>query len=145
MTKSGRTMPLEFCIVGIHDPELDQSWYEAFKRSDLVRLCGDDMNRRISKYWEDLGEEPSRRKDLKDDAHPATPTTASPGGRTTRSSNHPDEATKSLRDDIEKLRSEVSSMKSVTDAVTQLQDNMKNLMETMAQLTVSIQQSQGQK
>lgn len=138
MTKSGRTMPLEFCIIGIRDPELNQNWYDVFKRSDLVKFCGDDMNRRITQYWEDLGEEPSRRKDLKDDA--ATPTTASSGGRTTRSSNPSNEATKSLRDDIEKLRSDVSRIMPVADAVTQLQEHMKQMTEKMLQLTQSIEE-----
>jgi hypothetical protein len=60
MTKSGRTMPREYCVIWIEDPELNQSWFEVFRRSTWVYFFRNDANYHIDQYWKERHEEPSR-------------------------------------------------------------------------------------
>ncbi|KAH8691915.1 hypothetical protein BGW36DRAFT_386552 [Talaromyces proteolyticus] len=138
-TKSKRIMPAEYCVIGIRDPDLKTGWYDVFKRSTFVNLYGNDAVRRIDNYWKDLGEKPSFRMPLEGEGKPAAaPAAANPDIRTTRSSNPSNEATQSLRNDLDKLRDEVSSIKAATDRVLSFEEKMAELMTKMGELTTSI-------
>ncbi|KAL1873644.1 hypothetical protein Plec18167_006161 [Paecilomyces lecythidis] len=67
MTKSGRTMPQEYCVIWIDDPDIGMGWFDVFRRSTWVNFFGNDANYRIDQYWMERQEDPSRRLALVDD------------------------------------------------------------------------------
>lgn len=149
MTKTGRTMPPEYCVIGINDPDKNAEWYDVFTRSAFTRLYGNDAGHRFDEYWRALNEEPSRRKELVDESTPKLKSqtgSSSSGGvarwqvdditkqvESLRSEvaalkSKPPETDKAIKEEVTSLRREVNDLKSLRSDISEMKEMMLKMM-----------------
>jgi hypothetical protein len=138
-TKSRRTMPPEHCVVGIKHPGTNEEWYDVFTKSKLVQLYGDDIKKRISEYWKDVGERPSEKSPVAKDGKDTGNSSDAAANATTG------QAMGALQESVEQLSRKVQSMEGTLDRVSRLEDIMTTLAANMNQLTVSVKALEDEK